>query len=183
MITITQRDCVLGPKYSGKHAIATKEAPERRTVKLQLLSIQVEEAEFNAIFMSAYAWQLLHDTATGGPSLPMLAAFELKEFTIEGAHVTLWHTLGKEKIDIANARLSKFAFSIAPGGSTLLSVTVEGEPPMDAKLVALLERIGVGIECEFRGEHPAAQKDLPLNQHGEGEHKGKGRKFGRSLNG
>ncbi len=83
------------------------------------------------------------------------------------------------------AKLSKFAFSIAAGGSTLLSVTIEGEPPMDAKLVALLERIGKGIECEFRGEHPAAQKDLPLNQHGEGEQKagGKGRKFGRRLNG
>jgi hypothetical protein len=186
MITITQRACVLGPKYSGKHQKANQEHAERKTVRLQLERIEVTEAEFNAIFQSPQAWQLLHDSQTKGPSLPLLKHFELKEFNVDGAHVTLWHSLGKEKIEIALAKLSKFAFTIgdqSASGATTLSLTIEGEPPMDAKLVQLLERVGQGIECEFRGDHPEAQADLPLNTHGTGEQKGKGRKFGKRLNG
>lgn len=170
MITITQRDCRLGPKYAGRLVEAKDSAPERRTLKLQLEGIELDEAEFNALFQDAHAWRLLHEDT--GPSLALLKQFELKGLAFEGAHVTLWHSLGAQRIEVKAAKITKITLHIgdvAASGSTTLGITVEGEPPLDASLVQLLERVGGGIEVEIRADHPDAQTDLPLSTHGEGE--------------
>lgn len=170
MITISQRDCRLGPKYAGRFIEAKEANPERKTIKLQIEGIEVDEAEFNALFQDPHAWSLLHDGDAA--ALKLLQSFELKGLTFEGAHVTLWHSLGARRIDIARAKLSKVTLCIADesaSGATTLAVTIEGEPPLDASLVEVLERVGQGIECEIRADHPEAQEDLPLNTHGTGE--------------
>ncbi|MEY4760667.1 MAG: hypothetical protein RLZZ200_523 [Pseudomonadota bacterium] len=184
MITITQRDCRLGPKFAGKHNEAQDAKPESRTLKVQLEGIEVDEAEFNALFQDAHAWQLLH--GTDGPSLRLLKKFELKGLKFEGAHVVLYHSLGAEMIEIKQAKISKVTLHIADeeaSGATTLSLTVDGEPPLNAKLVKLIERIGNGIEVEIRADHPEAQKDLPLNTHGTGEQPATGKPGRRARSG
>lgn len=184
MITITQRDCRLGPKYQGKHHEAKDTKPERQTLKVQLEGIELDETEFNALFQDPNAWRLLHDTE--GPALKLLQKFELKGLTFDGAHVTLFHSLGAKRIEMAKAKLSKVTLHIhdeEASGATTLALTIEGEPPMNAGLVQLLERVGQGIEVEIRADHPDAQKDLPLNTHGTGEQPdkpGRRRRGGRS---
>lgn len=182
MLVISQRDCRLGLKYSGKHHKGTDEKPEHDSLKLQLEGIQLVEAEFNALFQSAHAWGLLRDEA-GAPSLDALRCFELKGLKFEGAHVTVWHSLGSEKIELPAATLTKVQLTIGDdefGGNVTMAISVEGAPALDAKLVELLARVGRGIEVEIRADHPNAQAELPLNRHGEGEQpegsKRKGRK-------
>lgn len=49
------------------------------------------------------------------------------------------------------------------------------KPTLDDTLPLLFEQFGKTVDAELRGNDPNAQKDLPLNQHGEGESTGKKR--------
>jgi hypothetical protein len=166
MMHITQRMCVLGAKFSGKK-VKDREA---RSIKLELAGILLDENELNSVLGEPHAHRSIYNTNGKDivPYLKCLKALELSH-AWEGAAVTLWYELGKKSLELTKAKLTKIRLEPLNGGETQMSCTVESEPTLDAKIVALIERMGSGIECEIRADHPSEQADLPLNTHGTGE--------------
>lgn len=169
MLTITQRECRLGAKYSGK--LVEKDGDEHRTVKFELENIVLEANELNALLGEPHAHRALYDTSRSGvrPFLKCLKALELAK-ACESARVTLSWSMGAEQVVFPDAKLTKLKLELQEGGLTAMSCVVESEPALDETLTELLARLGHGIEVEIHAEQYGAQQDLQLgNRFGEGE--------------
>lgn len=168
MLALSQRECKLGTKYSGK--VVDQNGIERRTLKIELTDLPLDANELNALLGEPYAHRALYDTSRTGvrPILRALKTLELRS-ACESARVTLLWSLGAEQLVFTDAKLAKIRLELQEGGITAMSCTVETEPTLDGWLVALLERLGAGIEVEIHAEHFGAQQDLPLNRHADGE--------------
>ena len=166
MMHITQRTCVLGGKFSGKK-VKDREA---RSIQLELSGIMLDENELNSLLGEPHAHRSIYNTNGKEitPYLKRLKALELSN-SWEGAEVTLWYSGATLRLDLPKAKLTKIRLTPLTGGETHMSCNVESEPTLDRKLVDLIERVGSGIECEIRADHPEEQEDLPLNSHGTGE--------------
>lgn len=182
MLSLSQRGCFLGEKYGGKKI----KEEETRTLKVELTDVILSKAEVNALLDEPHAYEALYDTTKRPhrPFLKCLKALELKD-AWEGAYVAIWYEMGATRLEFKKATLSKIKLELREDGETAMRCTVEGETVLDKKVAEIIERIGTAVECEIRAQRPDDQKDLPLNQHGEGEQsqQGSGRKGrGQPLN-
>ena len=168
MLSLSQRDCQLGEKYSGRK----KRDEDTWTLKLELTGLVLERNEVNAILRPS-RMRLRRSTTQAPirsrPFIGCIKAIELQN-AWDGAHVVLWYELGKRKIEFKQAKLTKLKVHPTLGGETRFSCIVEGAPPLDKQLAEIIERAGKSIEVEIHAERPEDQQDLPLSQHGEGEH-------------
>ena len=146
MLSLSQRDCQLGEKYSGRK----KRDEDTWTLKLELLGIVLERTEVNAILGEPHAFEALYDTSANPmrPFLGCIKAIELQN-AWDGANVVLWYEFGKRKIELKQAKLTKLKVHPMLGGETRFSCIVEGSPPLDKQLAEIIERAGKGIEVEI----------------------------------
>lgn len=112
------------------------------------------------------------------PFLPGLKSLEFAN-PLEGACVTIKYGLQIREMRFVDCKLSKITLTLEHGGETYLSCKVTSAPALDETLAELFDQFGKKITCELRSYPPDAQKDLPLNQHGEGEQSEQPRKRGR----
>jgi hypothetical protein len=166
MLSLSQRDCLLGEKYGGKKV----KDEDTRTFKVELSNVILDKTELAALLGEPHAYEALYDTSQKPhkPYLTCLKALELNS-SWEGAYVALYYELGKSKIEFKRASLSKIRLELRQDGETAMSCTVEGETALNGKVVQVIERIGTSVEVEIRAQRPEDQRELPLNQHGEGE--------------
>lgn len=167
MLTLTSREAKLATKHSGD--CKEVEGKEVRTLTFELQEIMLDDTELNALLGEPHAHRSLYNFQRDGAVLPFLRCFKALELEqpITGAYVAL--EFGGNTLKFAECKLSKIRLTLMEGGDTALSCKVTAEPALDATLAALIERLGGLVFVELRGLPPTAQRDLPLNQHGEGE--------------
>lgn len=177
MLSLNQRECQLGNKYRG----GKRRDEEVRTLVVNLDSIPLDREEVNQLLGDPHAYESLYDTSSvpHKPFLSTIKAIELKD-SWDGGNVALYYHLGESKVELKKAKLSRIRLEPTPTGSTHMSCTVEGEPDLDRKFSDLIGKVGDKIECEIRANSPAEQKELALNQHGEGEQPEQRRRGGKS---
>ena len=182
MLTLSQRDCFLDAKYSGKKV----KGKDARTLKFTLTDVPIYRNELNAILGEPHAYESLFDTSkpVHRPYLRCIKALELKTKLV-ASHVEIWYHLGKSKVAFKNVTISKVKIHFEGRDDALphMSCEVETEPDLNQTFIDLIERMGTSVEAEIHAQNPADQKDLPLNSHGTGEEpevgkspRGRGRK-------
>lgn len=97
------------------------------------------------------------------PALKGIKAFELEEAFVN-AHVALFYEMGATTIELKKAKLTKLKLTPARDGNPpRLSLTVEGEPPLNKRFLEIIERVGTGVECSLAAASGSDQQELALN--------------------
>lgn len=178
MFVLHERLAILAGDYSGKKKIE-KGGQALNLLTFELEGIPLDEQEVNAFFGHPHAYQRLHCYVKTGdnyetdlklePFLPGLKSLELRK-PLEGACVALRYGISDDRLlNFTDCKLSKITISLGDNGETALSCKVTSAPALDETLAELFEQFGKPIKVEIRSYPPEAQKEMPLNQHGEGE--------------
>lgn len=190
MFVLTERLGVLGEKYSGSKS-------EKFT--FEIVCMPMDELETNAFFGHPHAYSRLHCYVKGNtdydapdaiklePFLPGIKSIEIKK-PIKGAFIQLRYGLSNERtMQFSDCTLSKITIPLGEDGETGIGFKVTAPPVLDETLSELIALFGKAALIEVRSYPPDAQKEIPLNQHGEGEQpaegprgKGKGWRKGRT---
>lgn len=170
MFILTERIATLGEKYSGS---------KNEKFTFEINGIPLDEQEVNAFFGHPQAYRRLHHLKTvyevgdtGNelePFLPGIKSLEIKK-PIEGAFIQLRYGLSNARImKFTDCTLSKIEIALYGGGETSMGFKVTAPPVLNETLTELIAMFGRPVTVEVRSYPPDAQKEMPLNQHGEGE--------------
>lgn len=146
---------------------AEMHGPERLgALDLPFSEFAITEEELPELMLVKNAYKLLYRKVKGGPDepvwqgvcdrLPLLGK-------VKGASVTLF--LGRKKMKLLDATLSKLVVKPQAGGVTQLAFQVRARPNVaeaDAFLESLFERVGTAIPVEIDVPGYGEQEDLPL---------------------
>lgn len=169
MLTLDRRSAILGFKATadGKES---DEGEENRSFMMELSGVALDKRELCVLLSEPLAWDVLYNR-TGEmiePYLKGLKELELKK-PIEGAWLALELGLQAQRYEFAEVKLSKIKLVLANGGDTLMSCKVTSGVSDYDILAILFEKLGETCDIEMRFFPPNAQRDLPLNNFGEGE--------------
>jgi len=169
VLTLQQRDCLLGGKAKAKTKKAD-DGDETKTVELELSRLVLDKAELNALLREPHAWDVLYDTS-GDAIEPYLRSIKELEFAkpIEGAWVSIEFGLNSQRFEFAEVKLSKVKLSLVTGGETLLSCRFTVAHTDNDTLALMFDQLNSTVLVEIRAEPPGAQRELPLNKFGDGE--------------
>jgi hypothetical protein len=140
-------------------------------VDIPLDDIMLDERELNALLREPHAYRCLYNVERGGsvvePMFPHVKPIALKD-KIEEARVVIDFGLD-DSITIVPAKIAKIKLEPRTGGLTAMSCTVQSTPELGEQLARLLGKINHDVVVSIDGGQFGAQKELPLNAHGEGE--------------
>lgn len=165
MLTLSLRDCWLGPKYSGK--VETVAGRKIRPLVFELDSLMLSERELNALLGEPYAWSRLYKPNDAGdgmvPFLRGVKSLELEK-PIEVANVRVrYGERFDSELHFVDCVLTKIKLSLIEGGNTAFACKVKTKPTLDDTLAELFEFFDEKIRAELVLLPPNVQAELPLN--------------------
>lgn len=173
IMNLTKRPGQIGPSINTRTERHGEESVPG--VDIPVSGLMLDKPELNALLQDVDAHDALYTDSRGKQLEPRFLTIDPIALTDKfvGAKVTISSANGEtESLILKPAKIGKIRLEPQVGGLTLLSCTIQGNPPDHADMLALLnQKCRVSILNASLDIKPAASEEpeLPLEHRGQGE--------------
>jgi len=151
MLNIDRRQATIGTSLNGRTQIHGDDKVPALDIEFE--GIVLSENELNALLADPHATDALFEPPGGSstlasPRFPQLKPFAFKE-KIKGARVSIWLSVDRTPIVLADCNVAKITLEPQEGGTTSLSCQVQSTQPADKSVAKLFEQMGHTVSVEI----------------------------------
>jgi hypothetical protein len=130
---------------------------------IPLTDIMLDELELGEIMREPRAADALFNKGNGAavPFFRHIKPIALDE-KIEGASITITHSIGNESIRLVNVKLAKIKLEPCTGGMTAMDCTVQCTPDLNEDVAHLLGKLNAIVDVEIDGGEFGKQAELEI---------------------
>ena len=171
IMNLTKRPAQIGPSINTR----TEKLGEENVpgVDIPVSGLMLDKPELNALLQDVDAHDALYTDSRGKQLEPRFQTIDALALTDKfvGAKVTITSVDGEtENLILKPAKIRKIRLEPQVGGLTLMSCTIQGNPPDHADMLALLNaKCRVSILNASLDMKSAEEPELPLDHKGQGE--------------
>jgi hypothetical protein len=172
IMNLTKRPGQIGPSINTRTEKHGEESVPG--VDIPVSGLMLDKPELNALLQDVDAHDALYTDARGKQLEPRFQTIDPIALTDKfvGAKVTITSVDGEtENLILKPAKIGKIRLEPQVGGLTLMSCTIQGNPPDHADMLALLNakcRVSI-LNAALDVKAAADEPELPLDHKGQGE--------------